>query len=173
VELKRCNYLISKYNNSAIFAIAELIELWDLLGKNIKYLYPVETNNIGLINCSKMQFESFSDFNKILSKNSNFFRIDLIVIDLWKFNLNSVSVYKEVLEEMNIDYVIICSSCYYKETDDINLFDITKEKTGVPNIKSLKYNYIITEKQNGASYSIDDLYRLHIRNKKIDDIIDV
>jgi hypothetical protein len=173
VELKKCNYIISKYQNSANYALLELIELWDLLGRNIKYLYPSNDSHIGMFNCSKIEFESFSDFKKIISENSNFFRIDLIIINLWKFNLNSVSVYKEILDEMGIDYIIICSSCYYKETDDINLFDITKENTGIKNIKNLRYNYIITEKQNGCSYSIDDLYKLHIRNKKIDDIIDV
>jgi hypothetical protein len=154
-----------------LFGLSGLIDLWDLLGRNITLLYS-ENSIVKQLSYSKIEFTTFTSFKDIISDRSNLFRTDLIIIDLWQYNLNSVLSYKEELDALDIDYIIVCKNYHYKDTDDINIFQIIKTETGIKNIYSLKYDYSILEKISGNKYTIFDLIKSYQRDKKIDDIFE-
>ena len=78
--------------------------------------------------------------------------------------------YKEVLDKVGIDYIIVSNKYHYKVNDDICIYKIEKENTESSVLRVDKY--LVTDEISKWSSTIDDLIVSYRRDKKIDDIFD-
>ena len=177
IEVKRCNYITGD-SHSVSYGLSKIIDFLDTSGRNIIFLSKPETHKTilkHLIKISRKEFKNRYEFDSLLNE-STLFRIDLIVVDLWNIDqVSSIMDYKEVLDKVGIDYIIVSNKYHYKEGDDICVYNIERENTDTttwyPMSSNLKVDrFIVTDKIGGWSSSIDDLIISYRRDKKIDDI---
>lgn len=172
IELKRCNYITGQ-SNSVSFGISKILEFFELTGKTPIFLYNKDSQFQHFIHTSRIEFSNFNEFQDILSNKSNLFRVDLVICDLWHLkNVSQVLSYKQNLDKLNIDYIIITNKYHYVEGDPIvNIYKIETEYTDNSNWYS-EPKYWISEIVCNSKTTMDDLVLSFKRNKKIDDIID-
>ena len=170
IELKRCNYITGD-PHSVSYGLSKIVDFLDTSGRNIIFLSKPETHKMTLkhfIKTSRREFKDRHEFDLLLNK-STLFRIDLIVVDLWHINqVSSIMEYKEVLDKVGIDYIIVSNKYHYKVNDDICIYKIEKENTESSVLRVDKY--LVTDEISKWSSSIDDLVISYRRDKKIDDI---
>ncbi len=177
IEIKRCNYITGDAS-SVSFGLSKIIDFLETAGRTPIFLhkpigYSSKPNSFdlkGFIHTSKLEFNNRYEFEELISNKSNLFRVDLIIVDLWHLNqVSSVIEYKQMLDKVGIDYMIVSSKYHYKDDDNICIYKIEKESLDSNNFMS-GYKYWITEKVGGWSSTMDDLIISYKRDKKIDDI---
>jgi hypothetical protein len=177
IEIKRCNYITGD-PHSVSYGLSKIIDFLDTSGRNIIFLSKPETHKTilkHLMKISRKEFKDRYEFESLLNK-STLFRIDLIVVDLWHVTqVSSIMEYKEMLDKVGIDYIVVSNKYHYKEGDDICVYNIERQNTDIKtwNLSSsnLKIDkFLITDKIGGWSSTIDDLIISYRRDKKIDDI---
>ena len=170
IELKRCNYITGD-PHSVSYGLSKIVDFLDTSGRNIIFLSKPETHKMTLkhfIKTSRKEFKDRHEFDLLLNK-STLFRIDLIIVDLWHINqVSSIMEYKEMLDKVGIDYIIVSNKYHYKVGDDICVYKIEKENTDSLVLRVSKY--LVIDKISGWSSTIDDLIISYRRDKKIDDI---
>ena len=112
-----------------------------------------------------MEFNNIEHFKELINNKSNLFRVDLILLDFWNLNVSSIIEYKEIIDKINIDYIILAKEYHYKLSEDINDYHV-KIESG----KDYHNEYLITDKISGWTSNLQNLTKSYIRNKKIDDI---
>ena len=177
IEIKRCNYVTGDAP-SVSFGLSRIIDFLETSGRTPLFLSnPLKSLLLKyFIHTSRLDFEHISNLTNTLENKSNLFRVDLIIIDLWYIKtISSIIEFKELLDKVGIDYIIVSSKYHYKDSDDIRVYKIEKESIDVGN-NSLgsyhipDYKYWITDKIGGWRSTIDDLIISYRRDKKIDDI---
>lgn len=179
IEIKRCNYITGDLN-SVSYGLSKIINFLETAGRNPLFLFkPIGYSRSGsslksFIQTSKLEFNNRYEFQEIIDNKSNLFRVDLIVVDLLHLNsVSSVLDYKEMLDKVGVDYIIVSDKYHYKEGDDIFIYKIEKESVDTANIPYHFFTnnkYFISEKVGGWRSSLDDLIVSYRRDKKIDDI---
>lgn len=169
IELKRCNY-ISGDKLSLNFGLSKIIDFFETCGRTPILIYNANLSSIKYyINSPKKEFLNFDDFRSLIDNRSNLFRVDLIVIDLWHLNkISDILLFKDEINKLNIDYIIISKKYHYKSTDDIRAYDLSR----IDDDKTFHSEYKIVDKITGWSSTLNNLAISYIRDKKIDDIID-
>jgi hypothetical protein len=122
---------------------------------------------------SQIDFKSEDDVCKILSDESNLFRIDLIVINLFNYSIDQILYIKECLTSTNIKFVILSRDYSYSHNDNINVYNISRRVYIKSN--NIDYNtdttYVVTDLINKNSYSFDEYLKAYKRGVKIKNIL--
>lgn len=177
IDLKRCNYFTGDLSQVG-YAVSDIVKILELEDRNCLLITkpkPVDSsakNEItSLIHHMNPQFifKSFDEFVKLIEDKSNFFRIDLIVFDFWSINKALIPKYKELIDKLDIDYIIVAKEYTYKTGDDVTDYHISAESDY--NSSRYKNERIIKDHINGWSATIESLKEAYIRDKKLDDIL--
>jgi len=122
---------------------------------------------------SQIDFKSEVDVCKILSDESNLFRIDLIVINLFNYSIDQILYIKECLTSTNIKFVILSRDYSYSHNDNINVYNISRRVYIKSN--NIDYNtdttYVVIDLINKNSYSFDEYLKAYKRGVKIKNIL--
>mgnify|MGYP000196371574 CR=1 FL=1 len=182
IELKRCNYFtgdIACVSN----AVSSIVKFLEVDGRNPILFTPPKpigskskniTNLIYYIS-PYVTWKDFEDFKCKIEDPANRFRVNLMIFDFWNLGRSFISKYKELIDELNIDYIIVAKEYIYKESDDVTDFHVKTEYkdlsfsgtyTHTPN----KSEIWVTNKIDGWTATLDSLKTGYIRDKKIDDI---
>ena len=177
INLKRCNYFTGDINQVSN-AVSKIVKFLEVDGVN-SILFtppsPMSSNNsvTGLINQlnPKIIWYDFEDFKSKIEDTSNLFRVNLIILDFWTINRSLITKYKEVIDKLGIDYIIVAKEYTYKDSDDVSDFHVkTEYKEFVNSLLGHKSEIWITNKIDGWSASLESLKTGYIRDKRIDDI---
>jgi len=173
IELKKCNYITGTDVHAVSFGLSRIIDFFETMGRNPilitqpRNISDNKTTASYILKINQFNFKNFQDFLSIFDDSSNLFRVDLIIIDLWKFSLPEILQYKKILDGINIDYIIISDKYHYIEGDKQTM--IYKIDRGEYKAKH-EYDFIVTEVIGNWKSTINDLVKSYRRDKKIDDL---
>ena len=170
--LKRQNYFTGDMAvvSNAVHSIVNFLEVD---GRNTMLFTPpkpitrksiVVTNLIYSIN-PQIIWEGYDDFVSKIEDRSNLFRINLLVFDFWGLSRSQITKYREHIENLGIDYIIVAREYIYKSTDDVADFHVRSEYKG-----HMEFGVWLTNKIDGWSAELESLKTGYIRDRKIDDI---
>ena len=171
IELKRCNYFTGDVR-AVSTAVHSIVKFLEVDGRNAMLFTPPKpvsgykqtiTDMIYTIS-PKTIWSGAEDFRTKLEDKSNLFRITLLVFDFWSLGRTAIAEYKELIDTIGIDYIIVAKEYIYKSDDDINDFHVRQE------YKEKRSDIWITNKIGGWSANLDSLKTAYIRDRKIDDI---
>lgn len=171
IELKRCNYFTGDVR-AVSTAVHSIVKFLEVDGRNAMLFTPPKpvsgskqtiTDMIYTIS-PKTIWNGAEDFRTKLEDKSNLFRITLLVFDFWSLGRTVIAEYKELIDTIGIDYIIVAKEYIYKSDDDINDFHVRQE------YKEKRSDIWITNKIGGWSANLDSLKTAYIRDRKIDDI---
>lgn len=173
IDIKKCNYITGTNVHAVSFGLSKIIDFLETAGRNpILMSHPKNSSDNQttlkyIMKTNSLDFKNWDEFRDLLKEKENLFRVDLIVADLWKFNLQSILEYKKLLDETGIDYIIVSDKYHYVEGDQNTMvYKLDKIDSG----KRYEYDYSVTEMINGWSSSLDNLVKTYRRDKKIGDI---
>jgi hypothetical protein len=169
IPIKKSNYITGNPSDVS-YAMSHIISFLETDGRNPLLICKPRNSNssktslIYLLD-NKIEFESFSEFKMILENRSNLFRVDLLIFDFWSLNVSSIMEYREIIDKLNIDYIIVAKEYHYKMSDDVGDYHVKHE------IKNNRENnYYITDKISGWTSDLTELSKSWIRDKKIEQI---
>jgi hypothetical protein len=171
IQLKKCNYFTGEsFDVSNV--ITSIVNFLEIDGTNsLLFTPPKSKNTTGLIYNLNPQiiWNSYDDFKEKIEDKSNLFRINLLIFDFWSLNRALIPKYKQIIDKLDINYIITAKEYTYKNSDDITDFHIKKES----NTSSLSYKQeiFITNKIDGWTATLDSLKTGYIRDKKINNIL--
>jgi len=169
IEIKRCNYITGNPSDVS-YAVKKIVDFLDMEGRNpVLFCKPRSSNStattLKYLMDPKVEFNNIEEFIQVLNNKGNLFRVDLLVFDFWHLNVSSIIEYKQIIDKLNIDYIILAKEYHYKSSEDINDYHVKVESRD-----SYHSEYLITDKISGWSSNLENLSKSYIRNKKIDDI---
>jgi len=178
IQLKRCNYFTGDLPcvSSAVTSIVKFLELE---GSNPVLFTPPKPigrkgkNITSLIYSMNPQiiWDGFDDFRRKIEDPASTFRASLLVFDFWDMNRALIPKYKELIDKLGIDYIIVAKEYIYKDSDDVADFHVKAEyKELASSLLGHRSEIWITNKIDGWSATLDSLKTGYIRDKKIDDI---
>lgn len=178
INLNKINFISGDINTLGI-GVSKTLDFLDLIGKNlIVFTKPKHHSNIvSYINkFNSYEFSTLSDIESLTSDSSVMFRVNLIVIDLWGESSEKVMYYKNQLEKLNIDVIILSENYHYLIGDkNVSVYKILSEKV-IDENSNLNYfslhktKYFIKDQIKNTRYSFDDYLTSYKRDKKISDI---
>lgn len=169
IQIKRCNYITGGPSDVS-YAVKKIIDFLEMEGRNtVLFCKPRSSNSnsttLKYLIEPKIEFNNLEDFTKLINDKGNLFRVDLLLFDFWHLNVSSIIEYKQIIDKLNIDYIILAKEYHYKSSEDVNDYHVKIES------RDLHHNeYLITDKISGWSSNLENLSKSYIRNKKIDDI---
>jgi len=180
IELKRCNYFtgdITCVSNT----VSSIVKFLELDGRNaILYTPPKPIDSKKITNLTyylnpQVIWNDFEDFKSKIEDPANHFRINLMIFDFWNLSRSVIPKYKELIDQLDIDYIIVAKEYIYKESEDVADFHVkTEYKDLSANSNSgymlTKSETWITNKVDNWTATLDSLKTGYIRDKKIDDI---
>lgn len=181
IDLKRCNYFtgdIVCVSN----AVSSIVKFLELDGRNPILFTPPKpidtkgkTTNLTYYLNPQAIWNDFEDFKSKIEDSANLFRINLLVFDFWSLSRSQIPKYKELIDQLNIDHIIVAKEYIYKESDDVADFHVKTEYKDLSHNSNSGYMSTrsetwITNKIDGWSATLDSLKTGYIRDKKIDDI---
>ena len=146
IDLKRCNYFTGDLSQVG-YAVSDIVKILEL-----------EDRNCLLI--TKPKPVDSSAKNEITS---------LIHHMNPQFIFKSFDEYKELIDKLDIDYIIVAKEYTYKTSDDVTDYHISAESDY--NSSRYKNERIIKDHIHGWSATIESLKEAYIRDKKLDDIL--
>jgi len=177
IDLKRCNYITGDLSQVG-YGVSDIINMLELSGLNCLLITrpkPLDSSTKNEITTlihhmnPQYMFKNFDEFEKLLSDKSNFFRTDLIVFDFWSINKISLFKYKELIDKLEIDYIIIAKEYTYKTSDDVTDYHITSQSDYSSTM--YKSERLIKDNINGWSSTFKSLKEAYIRDKKLDELL--
>jgi hypothetical protein len=181
IELKRCNYFTGDIA-CVSSAVSSIVKFLEVDGRNpILFTPPKPIDSKGKITnliyyiTPQITFSDFEDFKIKIEDPANRFRVNLMIFDFWNLGRSFISKYKELIDELNIDYIIVAKEYIYKESDDVADFHVkTEYKDLSPNSSagymSTKSETWLTNKIDNWTATLDSLKTGYIRDKKIDNL---
>ena len=169
IEIKRCNYITGNPSNVS-YAVKKIVDFLDMEGRNpVLFCKPRNSNsaatNLKYLIDPKIEFDNIDEFTEALNNKGNLFRVDLLIFDFWHLNVSSIIEYRQIIDKLNIDYIILAKEYHYKSSEDVNDYHVKIEST-----EKFHNEYSITDKISGWTSNLENLSKSYIRNKKIDDI---
>lgn len=182
IELKRCNYFTGDIS-CVSSAVSSIVKFLELDGRN-PILFtppkPISTKSKGITNLiyyitPQIIFNDFEDFKSKIEDPANRFRVNLMVFDFWTLSRALIPKYKELIDQLGIDYIIVAKEYIYKESDDVADFHVKTEykdssPTSISGYMSTRSEIWLTNKIDNWTATLDSLKTGYIRDKKIDDI---
>lgn len=169
IQIKRCNYITGGPHDVS-YAVKKIIDFLEMEGRNaVLFCKPRNSSSnattLRYLMEPKIEFNNLEEFTELINNKSNLFRIDLILFDFWHLNVSSIIAYKEIIDKLDIDYIILAKEYHYKSSEDVNDYHVKIESRD-----NYHNEYSITDKISGWSSNLENLSKSYIRNKKIDDI---
>ena len=181
IELKRCNYFTGD-TSSVSNAVSSIVKFLEVDGRNpILFTPPKPIDSKGNITnliyyiTPQITFNDFEDFKSKIEDPANRFRVNLMIFDFWSLSRGLIPKYKELIDQLNIDYIIVAKEYIYKDSDDVADFHVKTEYKDLSPNSSAGYMATrsetwLTNKVDGWTATLDSLKTGYIRDKKIDDI---
>jgi hypothetical protein len=168
IQVKRCNYITGNPSDVS-FAVNKIVNFLEMEGRNpVLFCKPKRSSSgstIKYLMDPKIEFNNLDELTKLLNNKGNLFRVDLLVFDFWHLSVSSIIEYKQVIDKLNIDYIILAKEYHYKSSEDVNDYHVKIESRD-----NYHNEYSITDKISGWTSNLENLSKSYIRNKKIDDI---
>ena len=182
IELKRCNYFTGDIT-CVSSAVSSIVKFLEVDGRNPILFTPPKpigskskniTNLIYYIS-PYITWNDFEDFKCKIEDPANRFRVNLMIFDFWTLGRVEISRYKELIDELGIDYIIVAKEYIYKESDNVADFHVKSEYKDLSPTSSSGYmatrsEIWLTNKIDNWTATLDSLKTGYIRDKKIDDI---
>ena len=181
IELKRCNYFTGDIA-CVSSAVSSIVKFLELDGRNpILFTAPKPTSsgknitNLIYYISPQITFNDFEDFKSKIEDPANRFRVNLMIFDFWTLSRALIPRYKELIDELGIDYIIVAKEYIYKDSDDVADFHVKAEykdsaPTSISGYMTTRSEIWLTNKIDGWTATLDSLKTGYIRDKKIDDI---
>lgn len=181
IELRRCNYFTGEMS-CVSNAVSSIVKFLEVDGKNpILFTPPKPVDSKGKITNltyylnPQVIWNDFEDFKTKIEDPANRFRVNLMIFDFWNLSRGLIPKYKELIDELGIDYIIVAKEYIYKESDDVADFHVkteykdlsTNSNSGYMSTRSETW---LTNKIDGWTATLDSLKTGYIRDRKIDDI---
>ena len=169
ITLKKYNYFTGTPNDVSN-SVSKIVRFLEIDGFN-PILFCRNTSTIKHQIPNNFEFKNLEHFRELVSDPGNLFRCNLIVLDLWGFNLMEIDKFKSICDDLNIKLIILAKEFNYKTSDDVGDYHVvTKYNSITPTSLSLpiKSETIITERISNWTSTLDDLKKSYIRDKKID-----
>jgi hypothetical protein len=90
----------------------------------------------------------------------------LLICDFWHLSVAEIIEYKESLDKLNMDYIIMAREYHLIYNDNITNYHIKSEYK-----EKYKSEYYITDKINNWTSSLESLSISYIRDKKLDNLL--
>lgn len=169
ITLKKYNYFTGTPGDVSN-SVSKIVRFLEIDGFN-PILFCRNTSTIKHQIPNNFEFKNLEHFRELVSDPGNLFRCNLIVLDLWGFNLMEIDKFKSICDDLNIKLIILAKEFNYKTSDDVGDYHVvTKYNSITPTSLSLpiKSETIITERISNWTSTLDDLKKSYIRDKKID-----
>lgn len=169
IPIKKSNYITGNPSDVS-YAMSRIITFLETDGRNPLLICKPRNSNSSKTSLiyfldNKIEFNNFNEFKMILENRSNLFRVDLLIFDFWSLSVSSIMEYREIIDKLNIDYIIVAKEYHYKMSDDVGDYHVKHE------IKNNRENnYYITDKISGWTSDLTELSKSWIRDKKIEQI---
>ena len=174
ITLKKYNYFTGTPNDVSN-SVSKIVRFLEVDGFN-PILFCRSTSTIKHQIPNNFEFKNLEHFKELVSEPGNLFRCNLIVLDLWGFNLIEIDKFKSVVEELDVKLIILAKEFNYKTSDDVGDYHVvTKYNSNVtPTSLSIpiRSETIITERISNWTSTLDDLKKSYIRDKKIDKLFE-
>ena len=181
IEIKRCNYFTGDIA-CVSSAVSSIVKFLEVDGRNPILFTPPKpmgskkniTNLIYYIS-PYITWNDFEDFKCKIEDPVNRFRVNLMIFDFWTLSRGLIPKYKELIDQLGIDYIIVAKEYIYKESDDVADFHVKTEykdssPTSISGYMATRSEIWLTNKIDGWTATLDSLKTGYIRDKKIDDI---
>jgi len=170
IPIKKSNYITGNPSDVS-YALSRIVTFLETDGRNPLLICKPRSSNSAKTQLiyfldNKIEFDNFSEFKMILDNRSNLFRVDLLIFDFWGLSVSTIIEYREIIDKLNIDYIIVAKEYHYKMSGDVGDYHVKHE------IKNnhRENNYYITDKISGWTSDLTELSKSWIRDKKIDQI---
>ena len=170
IPIKKSNYITGNPSDVS-YALSRIISFLETDGRNPLLICKPRSSNSAKTPLiyfldNKIEFNNFNEFKMILENHSNLFRVDLLIFDFWSLSVSTIIEHREIIDKLNIDYIIVAKEYHYKMSDDVGDYHVKHE------IKNnhIENNYYITDKISGWTSDLTELSKSWIRDKKIDQI---
>lgn len=171
------NYFTSEYASGQFGCLSSLMKFMDTDGYNFFLLLNTKDYYKSPFRGSvyyNVEFNDITDLRYILEDKSNFFRVDLIVIDLMEMELEDILRHKKELESIKGDYkfFIMCGDVTKMDIDnETKVFDIKTSLVGDQTILKIRTAYEIKDVKKGVSFTLSNLFDNYRRQLKIGKIL--
>jgi hypothetical protein len=170
IQIKRCNYITGGPSDVS-YAVKKIVNFLEMEGRNTFLFCKSKSSNskgttLKYLMEPKIEFNNLEHFTELINNKSNLFRVDLLLFDFWHLNVSSIIEYKEIIDKLNIDYIILAKEYHYKSSEDVSDYHVKIESSELYNNE-----YLITDKISGWTSNLESISKSYIRNKKIDDIL--
>jgi hypothetical protein len=133
IQIKRCNYITGGPSDVS-YAVKKIIDFLEMEGRNtVLFCKPRNSNsaatNLNYLINPKIEFNNLDELTDILNDKGNLFRVDLLLFDFWHLNVSSIIEYKQIIDKLNIDYIILAKEYHYKSSEDVNDYHVNVEST--------------------------------------------
>lgn len=181
IELKRCNYFTGDIIcvSSAVSSIVKFLEVDGINPVLFTKPKPISSKGKGITNLiyhlsPQVIWDDFDDFKSKIEDSSNLFRANLLIFDFWSLNRSLIPKYKDLIDKLGIDYIIVAKEYIYKDSDDVADFHVKTEykeaSSNMNGFSGARSEIWLTNKVDGWTATLDSLKTGYIRDKKIDDI---
>lgn len=117
-------------------------------------------------------FSGISDFRKIIKNESNFFRINSVIIDLSEIRDKDLYSYLKELDSIDKNYIYFIltdddSISKLKIDNDICLFTVNSKFFG----SLYKFDYTLKESRSNNSIELENFFNIYRRKAKVEKIL--
>lgn len=181
IDLKKYNYFTGD-PKSVVFAVNHIVKFLEMDNYNPLLISGGDSTGLCHLIKGNYNFDSYDEFREIVTNKSKLFRVNLLIFDFYYFV--GIKEYKKLIDDLNITSIILNNNIIIEDVEkvDANYYEVTsnhlKNLNSNSNIKqaikelSLKDldNYILTDKINNTSASLQAYKTCYVRDKKIDNI---
>lgn len=175
ISIKKCNYITGDLSDIGS-GVSQIVKFLELSGRNYLLLSTgkpttkIKTTSLYTYLSNQYTFSNIQDFKEILNNKSKLFRVDLLVFDFWNLSRTQIIEYKEEIDKLGIEHIIVAKEYHYKSTDDVNDYHIRRELKSDWLLSEFKSYIIVTDNINKWTSNLEDLIKSYIRDKKIDNL---
>ena len=113
ITLKKYNYFTGTPGDVSN-SVSKIVRFLEIDGFN-PILFCRENSNIKHQMPNNFIFKNLEHFRELVSDPGNLFRCNLIVLDLWGFNLIEIDKFKSICDDLNIKLIILAKEFNYKQ----------------------------------------------------------
>ena len=183
LDLKKYNWIraVKGTGNFAISALLrDVLPFLEMEGYTAITFIP-QYNNCSLahfIDNYKI-FKSREHLEELISDKGNFFRVNLIVLDLYFCeNIDQVNSYLRMFGEFDCQFIILMGDSVPVNRGDSTYYgvkyvsDIGSNIHNIINLGERRSNVVVTDLWEGWESSLEDLKKAWVRDKKISGFLD-
>ena len=180
---RKYNYFTTKHYSGHFSCLKRIVDFFENDGYNFFLLLNTKEFYKSPFRGSytyHVEFNDITDLRYILEDKSNFFNVDVILIDLMEMDIEDILEHKKELEKIEGDYkfLIMCNYNVSSESIKINgetkIFEIEHVLTrNITFHKPSKFGHIYKLKDidSDFKFDLDNLFETHLRKSKINKIL--